>query len=153
LLVVSDLGGFKAFRIDNNQMHSNPRLELLQEFSNVDAHSRLVEKVSDLSGRFPRSTGAPNGTGAMSDGERHNIELEQRRRYVRQLAGRLNPLLRETDRCFLAASREIHRQLMDELEAHARAKIAINLSADLTKVNKSDLLQYFKPEAGASASL
>lgn len=144
-MVVTDLGGFKAFRLDNNQTHSTPRLELLEEFTNGDAHARLVEKVSDLSGRFPRSTGSHNGTGAMSDGERHNIPLEQRKRYVRRLAEKLNSLLRETDRCLLAASREIHRQLLDELEAHARAKIEIHLPADLTKVNKSDLLQYFRP--------
>ena len=153
MVVVTDLGGFKAFRLDDNQMHSNPRLELLEEFKNGDAHARLGEKVSDFSGRFPRSTGGPNGTGAMSDGERHNITLEQRKRYVRRLAEKLSSLLRETDRCLLAASREIHRQLLDELEAHARAKIEVHLSADLTKMSKSDLLQHFMPgQSGQRAS-
>src|SRR5262245_35816779 len=111
LLVVADLGGFKAFRLDNNQENGagngrvkpTPRLEFVEEFQNADAHGRLVDKVSDLSGRFPRGTGLKAG-GAMSDGERHNIQLETRKRLVRQLAHRLNILARndEIERCFLA---------------------------------------------------
>ena len=122
LVVVTDLGGFKAFRLDNGVAHTTPRLELLEEFSNAEAHDRLVEKVSDLSGRFPRGTGAASGAGAMSDGERHNIELE---------------------RCFLAASREINHQLLDELESGSRAKVAKLVAADLTKTDKSELLRHF----------
>lgn len=146
LLVVTDLGGFKAYRLDNGEFQRSPRLELLEEFSNAAAHGRLVDRVTDLGGRFPRSTGASNTTGAMSDGERHNIQLEQRKRLVRQLAHRLSSLLRNTEieRCFLAASREIHHQLLDELDGRVRAKIERNLPADLTKVDKSDLLAYFQ---------
>lgn len=147
LLVVTDLGGFKAYRLDNGEFLRTPRLELQEEFSNHAAHGRLVDRVTDLGGRFPRSTGASNSTGAMSDGERHNIQLEQRKRLVRQLARRLNSLLRnpEVERCFLAASREIHHQLLDELDGHVRIKIERNLPADLTKVDKSDLLGHFQP--------
>ena len=83
LLVVTDLGGFKAYRVENGRFNRTPRLEPVEEYSNAAAHGHLVDKVSDLSGRFPRSTGRPNLTGAMSDGERHNIELEQRKRLVR----------------------------------------------------------------------
>ena len=145
LVVVTDLGGFKAFRLDNGVAHTTPRLELLEEFSNAEAHDRLVEKVSDLSGRFPRGTGAASGAGAMSDGERHNIELERRKRYVRQMARRLNSLMRDSsiERCFLAASREINHQLLDELESGSRAKVAKLVAADLTKTDKSELLRHF----------
>jgi hypothetical protein len=147
LLVVTDLGGFKAYRIDNGELHRTPRLELLEEFNNDAAHGRLVDRVTDLGGRFPRSTGNSSSSGAMSDGERHNIQLEQRKRLVRLLAQRLNSLLlrSEIECCFLAASREIHRQLLEELDSRVRAKIERNLSADLTKVGKSDLLGYFQP--------
>ena len=93
LIVVTDLAGFKAFRLDNDYGHRTPRLELFQQFGNADAHTRLVEKVTDLSGRFPRSGGVLQTANAMSDGERHNLELELRKRYVRQLAGRRRPLL------------------------------------------------------------
>jgi hypothetical protein len=148
LLVVADLSGFKAFRLENNHSHlprQTPRLELMAQFTNPEAHSRLVDKVSDLAGRFPRRTGGARAAGAMSDGERHNIELETRKRSVRQLAQRLNNLARdrEVERCMLAASREINHQLFEELEPRVRAKITKNIPADLTKVGQAELLRHF----------
>ena len=145
LLVVADLGGFKAFKLkNNNQARPVPRLELLEQFDNPQAHGRLVDRVSDLSGRFPKGTGA-RSAGAMSDGERHNIELETRKRFVRQLAQRLNVLARnpEIDRCFLAASKEINHPLLEELEPIVRAKIAKNVPADLTKMERAHILRHF----------
>ncbi len=145
LVVVADLSGFKAYKLENNtHLHSTPRLELVQEFENADAHGRLVDKVSDLSGRFPRGTGAKGG-GAMSDGERHNIELEWRKRLVRQLANRLNSLARnpEIESCLLAASREISHQLIEELEPQVRAKIQKTVPADLTKIERAAILSHF----------
>ncbi len=143
LLVVAELGGFKAYKLENNHMSRAPRLEFVEEFQNATAHERLVDRVSDLSGRFPRGTGMK--AGAMSDGERHNIELEARRRLVRQLAHRLNVLARpeEIERCFLAASKEINRQLVEELDPAVQAKIAKNIPADLTKLEQADILRRF----------
>ena len=148
LLVVADLGGFKAFTIQNINSHrpkTTPRLQLLEEFSNPDAHGHLVDRVSDLSGRFPRRTGGARLASAMSDGERHNIALESRKRFVRQLAQRLNTLARDPqfERCFLAASREINHPLLDQLEPQVRAKVAKNIPADLTKVQQAQLLSRF----------
>jgi hypothetical protein len=145
LVVVMDLGCFKAYRLENHHPNHTPRLELIEEFNNAGAHGKLVDKVTDLAGRFPRRTSAPNTTGAMSDGERHNIELEARKRLVRGLAQRLNSLLRSKDveRCLLAASREINHQLLEELEPQARAKIEKNLTADLTKLERAELLRRF----------
>ena len=145
LIVVADLGCFKAYRLENHQPNQSPRLELVEEFTDADAHGKLVDKVSDLSGRFPRRTGASNMAAAMSDGERHNIELEGRKRLVRQLAQRLNVLLRnkEVERCLLAASREINHQLLDELEPQVRAKIEKNVPADLTKLERAEILRHF----------
>lgn len=144
LLVVADLGGFKAFKLENHNSHRSPRLEFLEQFDNRAAHGRLVDRVSDLSGRFPRGTGM-KAAGAMSDGERHNIELETRKRFVRQLAQRLNALARtqEVERCFLAASREINHQLLQELDPQLRAKIARNVPADLTKLERAELINRF----------
>jgi len=145
LLVVADLAGFKAFKIENNHhLHRTPRLEFVGQFENHQAHGRLVDKVSDLSGRFPRGEGVKAG-GAMSDGERHNIELEARKRLIRQMAQHLNNLARNLsiDECFLAASREINNTLLEELEPTVRAKIAKNIPADLTKLGRSEILRRF----------
>jgi hypothetical protein len=148
LVVVSDLGGFKAYRLDADQMNSTPRLDLLEEFNNAAAHRKMNDRLSDVGGRFPRRTGASNGC-AMSDGERHNIELESRRRHVRQMATRLNSLMQSpgVEQCYLAASREMNHQLLEELNPDVRAKIGVNVSADLMKVDKSELLRHFRARA------
>jgi hypothetical protein len=146
LVVVTDLCCLKAFKMETNG-HPDypPRLELLEQFENAEAHGKLSERVSDLSGRFPRSTGNANVTGAMSDGERHNIELERRKRLVRQLAQRLNALAcnKDIEWCFLAASREINHQLLDALEPEVRAKIKKNIPVDLTKSERAEILRHF----------
>ena len=147
LLVVADLAGFKAFQLQSNgnpRKDHKPHLEFLEQYENPHAHDRLGELVSDLSGRFPRRTGA-RAAGAMSDGERHNIELEARKRFIRDLAQRLNDLARrpDFDRFFLAASKEINRALFEELDPRVQAKIAKNIPADLTKFGRSEILSRF----------
>ena len=119
---------------------------MIEQFNNHEAHERLVDRVTDQAGRFPRGTGNPNTSGgAMSDGERHNIELEQRKRIIRQLARRFNNLARnrEIERCLLAASKEINSQFLEQLEPQVRAKIEKNLHSDLTKIERTQLLSYF----------
>lgn len=145
LVVVMDLGCFKAYRIENSELNRTPRLALVEHYTNAGAHERLVDKVSDSSGRFGRGSVKSNSSGAMADGERHNIELEQRKRLVRALAKRLNSLARpkEIERCLLAASKEINHQLLDELDSDVRAKIQKNLSADLTKIETTEILSHF----------
>jgi hypothetical protein len=145
LVLVTDFGGFKAYRLENDAPHSSPRLELLEEYTDTEAHRRLVEQVSDLAGRFPRRTGGARSGGAMSDGERHNITLERRKRGVRKIAGLLDSLMEdpEIDQCFLAASREIMNPLLQELSARSRSKIGVNIPADLMKASKVELLRQF----------
>jgi hypothetical protein len=145
LVIVTDLGGYKAYRLENHQPKPTRRLTPVEEFNNANAHDKLVEKVTDLSGRFPRSTGASRAAGALSDGERHNIELESRKRMVRQIAQRVNALARakDIDSCLLAASREINHQLIEELEPAVRAKIEKIVPANLTKLERTDILRHF----------
>ncbi|SRR6266404_429397 len=145
LVVVTDLGCFKAFKLENSHVHRTPRLELVEEFNNEQAHERLVERVTDLSGRFPRGATKRNGGGPMSDGERHNIELESRKRLVRQMAGRFNNLARdkEIERCLLAASKEIKNQFFEELDPAVRAKIEKFVPADLTKLQSAEIMSHF----------
>jgi len=135
----------KAYRLENNHPTHIPRLELIEEFKSADAHGKLVDAVTDLAGRFPRSGGVAGASGAMSDGERHNIALEKRKRLVRQLAQRFNALARrpEVERCLLAASRQINHQLLEELDPQVRAKIEKNVPADLTKADRAEILRHF----------
>jgi hypothetical protein len=145
LVVVADLGCLKAYRLGTTPHHT-PRLELLEQHNNTGASARLGELTTDASGRFAR--GAARLAHGMSDGERHNIGLEHRKRLVRQLAGILNRVLRREgiDECYLAASCQIHNLLMDALDPSARAMIVHSVSADLTKFDKSQLLAHLQPD-------
>ncbi len=145
LVIIIDLGCLKAYKLENGELNRAPRLELIEHYTNNQAKEHLVERVSDSSGRFGRGGIKSNSAGGMGDGERHNIQLEQRKRLVRELARRLNTLAkpREIERCLLAASREINHQLMEELDPAVRAKIEKNLSADLTKIETALLLNHF----------
>ncbi len=141
LVVIADLACLKAYRIDDSHPHSSPRLELVEEFHSPEAHGKLVDKVSDLAGQFRRAASG----GPSSNDERHNIALESRKRFVRQLADRVDRLARNTEieKCLVAVSREINKQLIEELSPQVRAKISKNVPADLTKIEKSELLTHF----------
>jgi Protein required for attachment to host cells len=143
LVVIADLGCFKAYRLEVSPAQRTPRLELIEQFDNPEAHKHLVDQVSDQSGRFPR------GGAGMSDGERHNVELEQRKRFLRQLADRFNRLAANGhyERCWVAISREINKQLVDELNPAVRNKIEQNLAADLTKTDRAEVLDHFMASA------
>jgi hypothetical protein len=81
----------------------------------------------------------------MADGERHNLELEQRRRALKQMAGRLGELLeRENlDGCYLAAPKELNQTLLERIEEPVRAKIQKNVVANLTRLNDGDIIKQF----------
>ena len=145
LILLADLGCLKAFKLENGEANRSPRLEPVEEFLQPQAHERVVEQVTDISGRFHRGTTKSNAAGAMSDGERHNINLEKRKRLVRNLAGRVNRLAKdpEIDRCWMAASREISNPLLNELDPAVRAKIQTVVAADLTKLDRSEILKRF----------
>jgi len=145
LILLADLGCLKAFKLENGEANRSPRLEPIEEFSQPEAHERMVEEVTGMSGRFHRGGTKSNGAGAMSNGERHNIDLEKRKRLVRNLAGRVNRLAKdpEIDRCWMAASREISHPLLSELYPDVRAKIQTVIAADLTKLNRAEILKRF----------
>ena len=156
LLIVTDLGSFKAYAVDNSRLHSTARLELIEHFNPEQPHRKTEDKPSDLAGRYR----AAGGKGNTPFGERHNIKLEERKRLIRQLAKRLNVLMGDgdVDSCYLAASKGIDQQILDALSRVAHAKIKRNLPADLIKTSKEKLLGYFglraeKPPVSGARSM
>lgn len=141
VLVVADLGVFKAYQVQRTHMNT-PRLELLDEFVLGNGHGRFQDQVTDQAGRYHAPAG---GKWSAPYGERHNIDLEQRRRLVKQLSDQLEGLLRKpgVETCFLAASKEINHQIVESLDGQLRAKIEKNLPADFTKLEKAELLERF----------
>jgi hypothetical protein len=139
IVVVTDLGSLKAYKLANAQPGISPRLELIEELQLNGAHQKLTEQVSNGAGRFGKG-GVGNGAAV---GERHNIELEHRKRLVKQLTDKLSTLLRAdgVEGCLFAASKEINHAITEALEPRLRAKLVKNLAADLTKLSKAELLE------------
>jgi hypothetical protein len=81
----------------------------------------------------------------MSNGERHNMHLEQRRRLIKQLAQRMNELLGngQFDECYFAAHSEINNQFLEALEHSVRGKISRNIPSNLTRLPKAELIDHF----------
>ncbi len=156
LLIVTDLGSFKAYTVDNSRLHSTARLELIEHFNPEQPHRKMGDKLNDLAGGYR----AAGGKGSTPFGERHNIKLEERKRLIRQLAKRLNVLIGDgdVDSCYLAASKGIDQQILGALSNVAHAKIKRNLAVDLIKTSKAKLLDYFglrpeKPEVAGARSM
>src|SRR5205809_6515552 len=87
LVIAADRGSLKAYRV-NETPTRGPSLRLIQAFDLTDAHGKLVDKVTDLAGRFPVSDGA-GGRHANSIAERTQLETETDRRIHRQLADQI----------------------------------------------------------------
>jgi hypothetical protein len=141
LVVVSDLGTFKAFKLDRSPEKHTPYLELLEEYETVDAHGKLLDKVTDQAGRFR----VPTAKMAMSYGERQKIELELRKRLIRQLAERLQSWLNrpDIDACYFSCSKEANQQVCALLKNGVRHKIQRNIAQDLTRIDKAKILEHF----------
>ena len=148
LVVLTDLGTFKAYRLEENRANSTPRLERVDAFENQRADDRIGRwMVSDDAGRFKsRGHNTAIATNDGADGERHNIWLENERRSVKQIAERISELLGngEFESCYLAASNEINREIVEHLTPEARRKIEKNIHCNLVNAPKEQVLEHFK---------
>src|SRR3954452_3798164 len=145
LLVVTDLGSFICYHMKQEATERAPRLELLESFNTVDVHRRYANTLTARTGRSASGNLNKQSSGNNSDGESHNMELEKRRRALKEIASEMNKLLQErkVERCFLTAPSEINSQLLEALDPAARNKIEKNLACDLTRLDKSEILEHF----------
>jgi hypothetical protein len=151
LIIVTDLGLLKAYKLDATPQ-GTPHLELLEETVLEEAHHRVADQVTDFAGR--RAGPAAQNWGAPLADD-HNIKLEIKRRLVRQLAGHIKRLIEANGQtpCGLAAPKEIHRMLLDELPNPVRARIERALPQDLTKATQKELIAAFTaPNPGGGSS-
>jgi hypothetical protein len=149
LLVITDLGSFQCYSMEQREGERSPRIELVEKFNMVDLHHRYANTLTTRSGRSASGNMSKQSSGNNSDGESHNMEIEKRRRALREIAEHMNGLLGNTEfeRCFLAAPEEINSQLLQALQPGARAKIERNLTCDLTRLDKSEILDHFTAAA------
>jgi hypothetical protein len=144
MLLAADLGLLKAYKVEFRPKAS-PHLELLSHTVFTEAHQRISEKVTDLAGR---NTGSGQGRGGGPMADVHNLELEMKRRSLRQLVSHIETLAQANpgDGCWLAAPKEIMHQVLESLAPPVRGRIEKSVPRDLTKTEPKELLEYFLPD-------
>src|SRR5437763_13919146 len=144
LIIVADRGSLKAYRVDETPTRG-PSLRLIQAFDLTDAHGKLVDKVSDLAGRFPVSDGA-GGRHANSIADRTQLETETDRRIHKQLADHIAKIVTSAgvEGWSFAALAEIHLAIVDLLPRKVRDRIVEHVKSDLVKIEPSKLPSHFR---------
>jgi len=144
LIIVTDRGSLKAYRVDETPTRG-PSLKLVQAFNVTDAHGRLVDKVTDLAGRFPVSDGA-GGRHANSIAERTQLETETDRRIHKQLADQIAKIVDSdgVEGWSFAAPASIHAAIVDLLPRKVRNRIVEHVKSDLVKTEPSKLPAHFR---------
>jgi hypothetical protein len=146
LVVLTDLGTFKAFRLEEDLVSNTPRLKPVEVYETENGDDRIGRRLSDQAGRF--KTGGQPGTATNdgASGERHNIHLENHRRSVENIAYKISELLSdgEFESCYFAASDEINKTILDRLSPQVKGKIEKNLHCNLVNAPNEELLQHFK---------
>jgi hypothetical protein len=144
LVIVTDRGSLKAYRV-NETPTRGPSLQLVQAFDITDAHGRLVDKVSDLAGRFPVGDGA-GGRHANSIAERTQLETETDRRIHKELADQIVKIVSRNGKegWSFAAPASIHAAIVDLLPAAVRDRIVEHVKSDLVKTEPAKLPAHFR---------
>jgi|MudIll2142460700_1097286.scaffolds.fasta_scaffold01267_6 hypothetical protein len=142
VIIAVDLGHFKAYKVTKNELES-PRIQLIESYDSIEAHGKLSDKLSDTSGRFGMG-GGKNGA-AKGYGEPHNMELEMEKKAAKLIAKDINSIIKKegSPKWYLAASKMINSQILDNLDAGVKAKLDKNIMSDLTKISKSDIMKHF----------
>lgn len=145
LVVVTDRGGLKAYRV-NETPTRGPSLQLVQAFNITDAHGRMIDKLSDLAGRFPVTDGAGAHHGAGSIAERTQLATEMDRRIHRELADQITKIVSSAGKqgWSFAAPAEIHGAIVDLLPAAVRDRIVEHVKSDLVKIEPVKLVSRFR---------
>src|SRR5437868_13009026 len=88
LVIAADRGSLKAYQV-NETPTRGPSLKLVQAFDITDAHGKLIDKVTDLAGRFPvtESAGAHRGAASIAESQ---LETETDRRINKELADHIS---------------------------------------------------------------
>jgi protein required for attachment to host cells len=145
LIIVTDRGSLKAYRV-NETPTRGPSLQLVQAFNITDAHGRLVDKVSDLAGRFPVTNGAGGHHGPASIAERTHLATEMDRRIQKELADQIVKIVSQNgnEGWSFAAPAEIHSAIVDLLPPAVRNRIVEHVKSDLVKTEPAKLPAHFR---------
>jgi len=144
LVIAADRGGLKAYQV-NETPTRGPSLKLIQAFDITDAHGKLIDKVTDLAGRFPvtESAGAHRGAASIAESK---LETETDRRINKELADQIAKIVNDSGKegWAFAAPSEIHGAIVDLLPDRVRNRIVEHVKSDLVKVEPAKLPNHFR---------
>lgn len=143
IIIVVDLGHFKAFKVTKPE-HESPKIQLIESYDSLEAHGKLSDKLTDTAGRFAVG-GGKNGA-AKGYGEPHGIELEMEKKAAKLISNDINALIKKEGfpQWYLAASKMINSQIIDNLDAGVKAKLDRNIMSNLTNTDKADIMKHFE---------
>jgi hypothetical protein len=144
LVIAADRGSLKAYRVEETPTRG-PSLKLIQAFDITDAHGKLVDKVTDLAGRFPVAEGAGAHRGPASIAE-SKLETETDRRINKELAEQIAKIVNGSGKegWAFAAPSEIHGAIVHLLPDRIRNRIVEHVKSDLVKVEPAKLPNHFR---------
>ena len=144
LVIVTDRGSLKAYRV-NETPTRGPSLQLVQAFNITDAHGKLIDKLTDVAGRFPVSDGVGRQHHAASIAE-SKLETETDRRIQKQLADQIVKIVSSNgeEGWSFAAPSEIHAAIVDLLPPAVRDRIIEHVKSDLVKIEPAKLPAHFR---------
>jgi hypothetical protein len=144
LVIAADRGSLKAYRV-NETPTRGPSLKLIRAFDVTAAHGKLIDKLTDLAGRFPvtESAGAHRGAASIAESK---LETETDRRINKELADQIAKIVNDSGKegWAFAASSEIHGAIVDLLPDRVRNRIVEHVKSDLVKVEPAKLPNHFR---------
>ena len=144
IVITADRGSLKAYQV-NETPTRGPSLKLIQAFDITDAHGKLIDKVTDLAGRFAVTEGAGAQRGPASIAE-SKLENETERRINKELADQITKIINGSGKegWAFAAAPEIHSAIVDLLPGRVRDRIVEHVKSDLVKVEPAKLSNHFR---------
>src|SRR5947207_14559308 len=94
LVIAADRGSLKAYQV-NETPTRGPSLKLIEAFDITDAHGKLIDKVTDLSGRLPvtESAGAHRGAASIAESK---LETQTDRRFNKELTNQIIQIVNDS---------------------------------------------------------
>ena len=140
LIILADLGRVKAYRITNDELDPNtsPAFEDLADIDLQNQHSKVSDRVTDKAGRFSY------GPGSQTAGENLHEQEEAESQQLDKIAGVITDAAK-TESCdiYLAAPKEIIKDLTAALDKAVTKRIRTKLPLNLVKTPKLELLERF----------
>ncbi|KPK01629.1 MAG: hypothetical protein AMK71_04820 [Nitrospira bacterium SG8_35_4] len=142
IIITADLGHFKAYKVTETPS-GKWKIDMIESYDSIEGHGKLGEKLSDTAGRF--EGGGRAGEITKGYGQPHNLELEIQKKLARMIAQDINVLIEREDYTAwcLASPKKINGIIVKNLKPDVKTAMIKNITADLTKVKKSDLPGHF----------